>query len=582
MKKSKIKSIKSKLIIVSVLLLTIPLVILGLFSYQKSEDSLNELGATNLKNSVEMTIGMIEALNHEVEKGNLTLENAQEEVKIAMLGEMHEDGTRPINKNIDLGENGYMFVLDDNGMQLAHPSLEGENSWDNEDPNGVKSTQEIIKTGNEGGGFTYFDWPLLGNENQIASKVAYSNKDPYWGWTVVSSTYMIDFNAPAKEILHVILIIAGISLFAGIFVIWIFANNISKPLNAVVKQMDYLANADLTKEQIQIKTNDETGQLASAMNHMHNNLKEIIANVSSASEKVSNQSEELTESASEVMSGSEQIASTMQELAGGAESQANHASELSSAMQEFSNKIKEVNQRSEHIHESSNKVLVTTDEGSQLMKSSISQMEKIDTIVQGGVRKMEGLDSQSQQISKLVDVIQGVADQTNLLALNAAIEAARAGEHGKGFAVVADEVRKLAEQVSESVMDISDIVTNIQNESSAVSDSLQAGYQEVERGTNQIHETSEKFKDIYKAISNITDSITLTYENMAEIAESSQQMNDSVQEIAAVSEEASAGIEQTSASSQQTSGAMEEVTASSNELAKLADELNALVRHFKL
>ena len=197
--------------------------------------------------------------------------------------------------------------------------------------------------------------------------------------------------------------------------------------------------------------------------------------------------------------GSQQIASTMQELAAGTESEAKTASELASIMGLFSTSVQEANANGENIQKSSNEVFQMTSEGSQLMKSSNEQMVKIDQIVQESVQKVQGLDVKSQEISKLVSVIQEIADQTNLLALNAAIEAARAGEHGRGFAVVADEVRKLAEQVSTSVADITEIVTGIQNESSLVAESLQDGYKEVKQGTTQIKTTQETFAGINSA-----------------------------------------------------------------------------------
>lgn len=155
--KRKFNSIKTKLITISILLLVIPLLTLGIISYQKSKHSLDDLGKINLKNNVEMTTEMIEMLDKQVESGNISLEEAQEQVKIAILGEMNSDGTRPINENIDIGEHGYMFILDNDGIQIAHPFLEGEDSWDSVDPNGVKSTQALIEQGNDGGGFTKFE-----------------------------------------------------------------------------------------------------------------------------------------------------------------------------------------------------------------------------------------------------------------------------------------------------------------------------------------------------------------------------------------------------------------------------------------
>src|SRR5699024_1093230 len=169
---------------------------------------------------------MIETLNEEVEKGNLPLDEAQEKVKVAILGEKQSDGTRPINSNINVGENGYIFVVDNNGKDIAHPFTEGGDGWEDEDSTGFKLTQDVIKKGNSGGGYTYYDWPFLDNENQIEKKVTYANTDPYWGWTVAASTYMLDFNEPAKGILNIIVIVIGLTMIIGIPVTWILSNRI--------------------------------------------------------------------------------------------------------------------------------------------------------------------------------------------------------------------------------------------------------------------------------------------------------------------------------------------------------------------
>jgi methyl-accepting chemotaxis protein len=385
-----------------------------------------------------------------------------------------------------------------------------------------------------------------------------------------------------NKMLYTGLIVSIFIIILGVIIAWIASKSISTPIRNVMDRMKLIAKGDLSLEPLQSKLRDETGQLVNATNDMNQQMKNLLNQIHEVSETVTAHSEELTQSANELKTGSEQTASTMQELAAGSETQANSASDLASGMNTFAEKVQEANENGDQIEENSKEVLNMTKDGSALMKKSIQQMEKIDTIVQDSVKKVQGLDKQSQQISNLVTVIKDVSDQTNLLALNAAIEAARAGEHGKGFAVVADEVRKLAEQVSESVTDITNIVNNIQNESNFVSDSLQDGYKEVAQGKAQIQSTGETFEGINGAVTQMVNNISTITENLAEIAANSQEMNGAIEEIASISEESAAGVEQTSASTQQASSIMEEVAGSSEQLANLAEELNTLVRRFKL
>ncbi len=574
-------TIKRKLLFVSILLLTIPLLILGAFSYEKSSNSLDELGQTNLKNSVVHTIEMMNALNEQVEKGRISLLDAQEKVRIAILGEKDGDNKRPINKTIDLGDNGYMFITDRQGNFVAHPGKEGQNLWENKDSNGTYYVQEYIERGINGGGFTHFIAPFIDNPNKFGEKVAYSKEFTEWGWVVVAGTYLVDFNEPASEILTLNAIVAGITVLIGIGIIWLFANSVTNPIKKVTEQMTQIADGKLTISELNIKSKDETGQLANGLNHLHTNLKNMIQKISNASQLISGHSEELTQSANEVKVGTEQIAKTMEEIASGTESQASLAGELSTSMGIYVEKVEEANEHGERIYQSSNGVLHLTEDGAQMMQQSVEQMTNIDRIVNDSVQKVQQLDVQSNEISKLVTVIRDVAEQTNLLALNAAIEAARAGEHGRGFAVVAEEVKKLAEEVSKSVADITQIVSKIQGDTSGVVQSLQMGYTEVEKGTEQLKTTGETFRKINDSVKEMAATISVVSDHLTLIKSTSQEMNSSIEEIASISEESAAGVEQTSASAQQTSSSMEEVAASSEELSKLAIELNDLVQQFK-
>ena len=470
---------------------------------------------------------------------------------------------------IKIGETGYAVIFDKSGKLLAHP----DKDYVGKDESGEDYYKKIISAGERG----IIEYQFNGED-----KIIGFNKNATTHWIIGGTVYTDDFKEKAQSIITPILITLSIVITLSIFVSIIVTRRITKPIKKVMERMTSIAQGDLSQEPLSAKSEDEIGQLVRATNEMNHQMKGLLNQIHEVSETVSAQSEELTQSAMEVKTGSEQVASTMQELASGSETQADSASDLASGMNTFAEKVQEANENGYRIEENSKIVLNMTKDGSELMKMSIHQMDKIDTIVLDSVKKVQGLDKQSQEISNLVTVIKDVADQTNLLALNAAIEAARAGEHGKGFAVVADEVRKLAEQVSDSVTDITDIVSTIQKESDLVSESLQVGYKEVEQGKAQIESTGQTFEGINEAVSEMVNSITTIALNLAEIAANSQEMNGSVEEIASVSEESAAGIEQTAASVQQTSSIMEEVAASSEHLAKLAEQLNELVRQFKL
>lgn len=371
-------------------------------------------------------------------------------------------------------------------------------------------------------------------------------------------------------------------IILGIIIALRIASAIVNPIKHVVVSMNEIASGDLSGQVTTIETKDEIGQLVNMFNTMRKNLIELIEQISTTSEVVNSQSEELTQSSNEVKEGAEQIASTMQELSSGAELQAQHASELSEAMQKFIGEISQANDNGNSANESSQEVLSMTKQGNELMKNSVQQMNYINEIVKGAVEKVRGLDKQTQEISKLVSVIEDIANQTNLLALNAAIEAARAGEHGKGFAVVADEVRKLAEQVTLSITDITSIVQKVKEESNSVVGSLQKGYSQVEEGSTQIKVTGETFATINDLVSDMSQKIGAITLSLNSININAKEMNGNISNIASISEESAAGIEQTSASVQQTNSSMVEIAANANSLSEIAESLNRLIGRFKI
>lgn len=375
--------------------------------------------------------------------------------------------------------------------------------------------------------------------------------------------------------------VAVISLLA-VVVALLFSRDFAKSIQIVMHRLNTIKSGLLNQEPLPVDGGGEVVALTQATNDMQTHLLSIINQMKTSAEALMTQSETLSFSASEVQSGSEQVAVTMQELAIGTENQAQSTSLLATNMTAFKAEVETVTRAGKTANKSSQTIVSLSGKGKKNMTTSKEQMENINQIVEEAVLKMETLDQGTKEIGKLVAIINDVANQTNLLALNAAIEAARAGEHGRGFAVVADEVRKLSERVAESVKDITAFVTNIQSESHVVVESLQMGYKEVQAGLSDITETSQTFDTITHSLETVVTHITQINNELTQVAEMGNAMNHAISEIASVSEEAAAGVEQTSAASQEINSTMEEVATNAQHIKQQAELLNQVVNQFQI
>lgn len=378
--------------------------------------------------------------------------------------------------------------------------------------------------------------------------------------------------------------IVTFSIFAVVILIFglVISNNISKPLKNMAAIARRISAYDLNVENITVKGEDEIAILANSINTMVSNLKNIISETNLVSDKINLQSNELNRISAEIKQGSEQVATTMQEMAAGAEEQASSSSSIAGSVDSLNLLIGQVNEEGLALHNSSSIVLSSSSQGNKEINESISQMEIINNMVKDSVSKLENLNENTKKISILIEVINSIADQTNLLALNAAIEAARAGEAGRGFSVVADEIRKLAEQVNVSSVEIADIISATQNESKVVTNSLNKAYKQVEQGTNQIKVSAEIFNEINEEILDMIDKISNMSNHLKEIAENSNKITIGIEQIAAISEENSAGIEETAASAQQEASMVESLSGYVNTLLEFALQLNDMSNKFKI
>lgn len=369
-----------------------------------------------------------------------------------------------------------------------------------------------------------------------------------------------------------------IAVLLGFFI----SSSISKPIISSASITNEIAKGNLAVSINKKQGTREIEQMFNSLNQMAEGLKELVSKIITASNTLTYSSQQLSTVSEEASSVSTNIATTVNQLSEG-------AGELAQEMQNISDNINHVNSEIDNMSinasrvvEGSRKVLETSNNGLIVSENAVNKIKAIQETSIETYKVINILGEESKKINEIVDVIKDISEQTNLLALNAAIEAARAGEAGKGFAVVADEVRKLAEQSNNSAQQIAELVANIYHEIEKAVHNMTISTKEVDEGVVIVDEAGNAFRSIVGEIENIVLQIEQINESIQSLAMSSKDIAESINSAAALTEETAASTEEISASTEEQAAAIQEVASSSQELAKMAEELNSIVARFKL
>lgn len=374
-----------------------------------------------------------------------------------------------------------------------------------------------------------------------------------------------------------------ISIIVGIVIALFISRNITLPLQKVVRKLDELSEneGDLTAR-LEITSKDEIGLLAQSFNKMIGNIQAIIKQVQTNTVELASSSEQLFASSEQNSQATNQVTVSIQEIAVGTERQVQGTESSSRAVEEIAVEIQRVAASSATVSESSILTTQNAIKGNESITQSIEQMNHIQTSVKTAESKVEELGTLSNQIGQILDVITGIADQTNLLALNAAIEAARAGEHGKGFAVVADEVRKLAEESKTSASEITKLIQEIQSHTTHAVSFMNKGTEEVALGMNMVNHAGQAFATILESVQQVTEQIQDVSAASQQISAGTEQVASSIVELSEIAKEAASSSHNVAASSEEQLASIEEISSSAGNLSTLAEELQSLVGKFKV
>jgi methyl-accepting chemotaxis protein len=489
--------------------------------------------------------------------------------------------------SMKVGSTGYIYCIDTKGIVQIHPKSEGS------DLTKYDFIKEIIAKGPQLGeneiGWISYPWDRNGTQAEKIVAYAYF-KD--WDWVIGVGSYLDEFTAPISGIRQAIVILGCICLVISMLVAYLLARTITRPIIRLVGIAEEVAVGDISTT-IEVQSNDEIGKLADSFRKMMAYLRDTAA----AAEKIANNDLTVTitpksendllgnsfktmvqklsvmirtlkGNAEELASASTEIASSAEEMAAGAKSQTDQAAQVAAAVEEMTATIVQSARNSNQAKELSENAASMAVEGQKLVGDTIGSLASIADSAKDSGTVVHELADASNRIGEIIGVIDDIADQTNLLALNAAIEAARAGEQGRGFAVVADEVRKLAERTGKATGEITEMIKGIQSDSGRAVTTMEGAGRLVEAGKgladragnslNEINSMSQKLMDMIVQIATATDQQSAAAEQIAK----------NMDQIRAVTKETATGADQSAAAAEQ--------------LSHQAENIKTLVSQFKI